>query len=273
MTYPDRDAPTTQAVAGSPGHTYPSGSTGAVPGSTTGTGSGSTADAVKDQARETTETAGHAAKQVASTAKEQAGSVASEAGAQTKRMLQEAQQELNSQAGTQQQRAAGGLRSLGDELRSMADKGEQSGPATSVAHQAADRAASLADWLESREPGDVLNEVKRFARQRPGAFLALSAGAGLLAARFARGLTADSGSTGGTTASGAGRAPVTPTTPTRVADIPRTPVTGDPALATPPRPDLDPTLSTPIADAPYPASPDPDIRSGQGPVGGGRGVV
>jgi hypothetical protein len=37
----------------------------------------------------------------------------------------------------------------------------------------------------------VLDEVRSFARQRPGAFLAIALGAGILAGRLARGLAAD----------------------------------------------------------------------------------
>lgn len=274
MTYPDRDAPTTQTSVDPPStQARPSGSTaGPSAGSNPGSRSSSTTDAVKDQAREAKDTAGQAASDLTSTAKEQAGSVVSEAQEQSKRLLRDAQHELTSQASTQQQRAAGGLRSLGDELRSMADKSEADGPATSLAQQAGDKAASLADWLENKEPGDVLNEVKRFARKRPGAFLALSAGAGLVAARFARGLSGDPSSTNGgspTGDSGAGKAPLAPA---RVGNVPRTPVRGEPALATPPSRDIDAGLTTSAVDAPYPPSPGLPPVPGEGTIGDGRGV-
>jgi hypothetical protein len=74
----------------------------------------------------------------------------------------------------------------------MADKGDSSSMATQLARQAADQAHSLGSWLENREPGDVLGEVKRFARRKPGAFLAIAAGAGFLSGRLTRGLTGGS---------------------------------------------------------------------------------
>lgn len=123
-------------------------------------------------------------------AKDQAGQVVSETGRQVKDLLHQGRAELGDQAAAQQQRAASGLRSLGEQLRSMADGSEQPGLASDIARQAAERSQSMASWLENHEPGTVLEEVRSFARRRPGAFLALAAGAGVLAGRLGRGLQA-----------------------------------------------------------------------------------
>ncbi|GGH95500.1 hypothetical protein GCM10007170_21170 [Arthrobacter liuii] len=72
----------------------------------------------------------------------------------------------------------------------MASAPDQQGMASDLVRQAAERTSSVASWLENREPGDLLNEVQRFARNRPGTFLLLAAGAGVLAGRLTRGLTA-----------------------------------------------------------------------------------
>ena len=58
----------------------------------------------------------------------------------------------------------------------------------------------MASWLENREPGDLLGEVQRFARNKPGTFLLLAAGAGVLAGRLTRGLTAGAPETSGAAA-------------------------------------------------------------------------
>ena len=63
--------------------------------------------------------------------------------------------------------------------------------ATDLAQQAAEKAHQFAGWLEQRDPGSVLDEVRAFARQRPGAFLAIAFGAGVVTGRLVRGLTAD----------------------------------------------------------------------------------
>jgi ElaB/YqjD/DUF883 family membrane-anchored ribosome-binding protein len=188
-------------------------------GSSGGSGS-STTDVAKEQAGEVTQSAKEAGAQVASTAKEQAGQVASEAKDQAKDLLHRSRGELQDQASQQQQRAAQGLRTLGDQLGQMAEQSDQDGLARDLTRQVADRASSAATWLEDRDPGSLLEEVRSFARQRPMAFLAISAGAGLLVGRLGRGAQAassggSSGSTGTTpgavdyTASGTGYASTT----------------------------------------------------------------
>jgi len=113
--------------------------------------------------------------------------VASETTAQARNLLHQTRTELQDQASTQQQRIAGGIRSLSTELASMADRSEQAGPAADLARQAAQKTDQIAAWLDERDPGSLLNEVTSFARRRPGAFLAIAAGAGLLAGRLTRG--------------------------------------------------------------------------------------
>jgi len=72
----------------------------------------------------------------------------------------------------------------------MADAPDQPGVAADLIRQAAERSQSVASWLENRDPGSLLDEVKSFARQRPGTFLLAAAGAGLLAGRLGRSLQA-----------------------------------------------------------------------------------
>ncbi len=151
----------------------------------------STAEVAKSQASDVAGTATDAAKNVAGTAKDQAAQVAGEAGRQAKELWAQAQSELSDQAQTQQQRLAGGLHSLGDQLHAMAEGSNSPGMATDFARQGADRAHQVAEWFENRDPGSVLSEVRSFARQRPGMFLALAVGAGLVAGRLARNLAAD----------------------------------------------------------------------------------
>lgn len=131
--------------------------------------------------------------------KDDAGEVVAEATSQVRDLADQARTGLAGQASEQQTRAAASLRSLGDELGRMADGSQQGGVATDLVRQAADRTGSLATWLDDREPGDVLQEVTDFARRRPGLFLALAAGAGVLAGRLTRGLK-DAPSEGGATA-------------------------------------------------------------------------
>lgn len=154
----------------------------------TGSSDQSKTDAAKEQASAVGQGAAQAGQQVASVAKDQAQNVAVEAGSQAKDLLNQARSELTEQAGAQQKRLSETLRSLGDELESMGHHSEQQGIATDLVKQVSGRAHDAASWLESREPGSLISELQSFARQRPAAFLALAAGAGLVAGRLGRGV-------------------------------------------------------------------------------------
>ena len=128
--------------------------------------------------------------QVASTAKEQVQEVASEATDRARDLAGEARTQVRQQTDQQRERLAGTLHQLGDELGSMAGRSESSGVATEVARQAADRVHSLGTYVEQHEPGDLLNEVRAFARRRPGTFLLGALAAGVVAGRMTRGVKA-----------------------------------------------------------------------------------
>ena len=91
-------------------------------------------------------------------------------------------------ASQQQRRAASSLSATAEELRRMADGSQTQGMAADLARQAGDRADRFGQWLADREPGDVLDEVRSFARRRPGVFIAAAAAAGVLAGRLGRSL-------------------------------------------------------------------------------------
>ena len=145
---------------------------------------GSVAQDVKDRGRD-----------VAGTAAEEAKHVGREAMTQFADLMNQFRGEASAQASDQSQRAVQGLRSLSYELNQMASSSPQDGIAVDLVRQAADRAQSAAQWLDHRQPGEVLDEVRELARRRPGAFLAGAAVLGLLGGRLTRGLTADDSST------------------------------------------------------------------------------
>jgi hypothetical protein len=153
-----------------------------------GSGSGSTTDAAKDQAAQVGQTAKDKTSEVASTAADQAKNVAEETKTQARNVLAGTQSQVREQAGIQKDKASGGLRDLSDQLRAMADgTGTQQGVVTDLARQASGKAQDLAGWLESRQPGDLVEEVRNLARRKPGAFLVGAAVAGVLAGRLTRG--------------------------------------------------------------------------------------
>lgn len=151
---------------------------------------GSKKDAAKEEASQVAGQAKSAAQDVAHTAKEEAANVAAEAKASAQDLLGQARTGLSSQAGAQQQKAAEGIRNISSQLQSMAEAPDQQGVASDLIREAAQRTSSMATWLENRDPGSLLTEVQSFARNRPGTFLLLAAGAGVLAGRLTRGLAA-----------------------------------------------------------------------------------
>ena len=143
-------------------------------------------------ATERASTVGHqttsAASDVAGTAGQEATKVAREAKDQVRQLWGQTRSDLTEQASTQQARVAGGLRELADQLGQMARAADSDTMARGLVDDAARRAGDVAGWLDQRDPGSLLDEARGFARRRPGAFLAIAAGVGVLAGRLSRGL-------------------------------------------------------------------------------------
>jgi hypothetical protein len=247
-----------------------------------------TREVARHEAGEVAHTAKDAGGQVAGTAADQARQVAGEVRDQARDLMHEGRQQVREQAVAGQQKAAGGLSSVADELRRMADGSD--GVVGDLARQGADRAQEFATWLRDREPGDLVEEVRGWARQRPGTFLVGAALAGVLAGRLTRGTMAarGTGTTGtsgtgtsrtgmggaGSAATGMGAAgtgatgasqgpgvpqPVTPATTTVPAGQPVTRgsygAAGDPAAG------VDPGLAA-VPGSPYPATDPSGTRRG-----------
>lgn len=198
----------------------------------------STAQAAREQTSHVGQSVMQAGGQVAQTAVEQGKQVAKETGRQAQNLLGSASSQLKEQTGAQQKRAAGGLRALGDELQSMCGRGEQQGLAGNLVRHASDTAHQAANWLEQREPGTVVNELRDYARRNPGMFLAGTALVGMLAGRLTRNLGSADG----------GRAP----TPQ-----PDTAPVAQPAQAPPPSPAPGPTGHEPRR---WPSGSQPEAR-------------
>ena len=221
---------------------------GTTPGGTPPTSDASTRDVAKEEARGVAQDAVQSGRQTADTAKQQAGQVAGEAMSQARTLLDQTREQLTTQGSAQQEKAASGLHSLADELTGMLNgEGAQSGLAADLTQQVSEHIRTAAQWLETREPSDVLADVRGFARQRPGVFLLSAAAVGFLGGRLTRGIAADAResrsnelsstgyapapalSTAPNTAPVTGLPPVTPTAP----DHSTSPVAGRPAQAAP----------------------------------------
>jgi hypothetical protein len=152
----------------------------------------STKDVAKDEATNVGQTAKEAGSQVAATAADQAKEVAGVTKRQAQDLLNQGRTQVRQQAVGQQQKAAQGLSSLAGEIRGLANGTSQGapGPARDLLEQASDKVEEFSRWLQNREPADLLDEVRAFARRKPGTFLLGAAAAGVLAGRLTSGVKA-----------------------------------------------------------------------------------
>jgi hypothetical protein len=140
-----------------------------------------------EQTRQVAGMAAEGAKDVVQTAKDQAAEVGTEIKEQGRDVVNQARSQLRGQADDQTQQIAGKLRELGDEMRALVDgRPEQAQNVRGYADQAAGKLSELAGRLESRGFDGVVDDVKSFARRRPGAFLAGAAVAGMAVGRLLR---------------------------------------------------------------------------------------
>lgn len=148
-----------------------------------------------DKAKAAASTAADQGKHVAGTAKEEAANVAGTAKEQARTVVNDATQQVRSQvtdqATTQRDRLSETLRTFGDDLDKMASgEGAQSGMAADLVREVSERARSFGSHLQDREPAQLLDEARDFARRRPGTFLLGALAAGVVAGRLFR-ATAD----------------------------------------------------------------------------------
>jgi len=152
---------------------------------------GAVAGTAKSEVGNVAGAASSAASEVAGTAKEQVGQVAGEAKNQVAALTSQAKKQVSEQATMQTMKAAEGVRGIADQLQALT-RGEQAeGVAADVVKDISQRVQGLASKLESTEPQELLNEVRRFARNKPGMFLIGAMAAGFVGGRLVKGATAD----------------------------------------------------------------------------------
>lgn len=201
-----------------------------------------------ERAQAAASTAADESKHVAGVAQGEAAKVASEATAQVKSLAGEATTQVTEQVSdqTKQQRdkLVSTLGTLGDDLDQMAERSD-GGLASDVAREVAGHTRSFTSYLDGREPGELLDDVRDFARRKPGTFLLGALVAGVVAGRLARGVKDAAGGPG----SGE---PAVPTAPA-------------PTFGSQPTGDAVPEPYTPATTAQPYAAPTGDPLSGFGP--------
>lgn len=149
-------------------------------------GAETTTQQIKDQTRAVGETAAQAGGDLVQSAKEQGREVVAETGRQAKQLYGQVRSEVTDQARTQQKRIADGLYSVANEASRIADQGGESGPVTNVVRGASGRIMRAGQWLEVREPAQIVDEVKAYARRHPAVFLLAAGVLGAMAGRLAK---------------------------------------------------------------------------------------
>jgi uncharacterized protein YjbJ (UPF0337 family) len=140
----------------------------------------------KEQASATAGQAREAAGEVAGTALEQARTVAGEARRQAGSAVGDLRGRVSEEVEGQTRRAAGTVRQWADDLAELARNAPDGSPARSLVSQAADGGHRAADYLDQHGVQGMTEDVKGFARRRPGAFLAGAAMAGFAVGRIAK---------------------------------------------------------------------------------------
>ncbi len=168
-----------------------------------------------EKAQDAASAAADEGKRVTGVAQEEAKKVAGEATEQVRAVVDDARTQMTEQVGdqTRQQRdnLVSTLGTFGDDLEKMAENTDSNGMAVSVAREVAHHTQSITSYLDGREPGELLQDVRDFARRRPGTFLLGALVAGVVAGRLTRGVKdADSGPASGSTSSASDSLPARP---------------------------------------------------------------
>lgn len=159
----------------------------------TGSGGGKaaeTADAAKQSGQAVAGSAADHAKDLAGTASDKASDVLGEAKSQASDLLGTTRDQVQAEAENRRGQAVTQLRAIGDELDSMQSHDGDKGVATQLAGRGGAYVRQTADWLDGRQPSEILDDVKRFARERPGTFLLGALVAGIVAGRLTRAVKA-----------------------------------------------------------------------------------
>jgi uncharacterized protein YjbJ (UPF0337 family) len=138
-----------------------------------------------ERASTTKNEAADQARRVKDTAVDQAAGMAQEAKAKAFDVVGEARQQLTGEADSQAKRVAEALSGVSRQVHSMKESADP-GPVRELTGRAAGALDSFAERLDSGGVQGVMDDLSRFARRRPGAFLVGAALAGFAVARVAR---------------------------------------------------------------------------------------
>jgi ElaB/YqjD/DUF883 family membrane-anchored ribosome-binding protein len=152
-----------------------------------------TESSTAERAEQAVSTASDHTREVAHEARDQARTVVADVRGHAQDLLATFRSQLREHTGDQTERAAGGLRTMADQLSALA-VGDPSaaGPWAGYLQEGRERLSDLAGRLEGG-PDAVLDDVRNFARRQPWMFLAAAGVVGFAAGRIVRATTTDTG--------------------------------------------------------------------------------
>ncbi len=160
---------------------------GATRGASDQSTAGRVAETAMSEVSNVASTATGGARDVASEAGAQAKAVAGEAKQQLDRLISQGRDEVREQAEQRSSQAAGQLRTLSEQVSALvAGRPEEAGPLVGYASDLQGQLRRIASRVEQGGAQGVMDDVTRFARRRPGAFLVGAAGVGFLVGRLVR---------------------------------------------------------------------------------------
>jgi F0F1-type ATP synthase membrane subunit b/b' len=148
-------------------------------------GASAVATRSREEARDVAETAKSQVQDVKGTATEQAQQLGDEAKDHARDLVADLREDLRRRADEQGTRAAQALHDTSSQLRSMARSAE-GGAVVDLAQSAATRLDDVASRLDRSGIDGLLDDVRSYARRRPGTFLLAAGAAGFLVGRLAR---------------------------------------------------------------------------------------
>jgi hypothetical protein len=145
-------------------------------------------EVAQEQGREVADDARQQAGHVAETARQEGAKVADEIKHHAIDLAEDAREQLHHQARQQTSNLGQALGQFGGRVHALADgRPEEAGPVGDYADRLAGQVEDIAGRIDELGFDGVVDEVQRFARRRPGAFLAGAAFAGFAVARLTRG--------------------------------------------------------------------------------------
>ena len=153
-----------------------------------------TASTAIEQGKEATHVAREATGTVVGDALDQVGNVTAEIRDQARQLVDDTKSQLRDKADSQTSHLADALGTFGSELQALVSgQSDTAGTAGRYVEQAGNVVGDLARQIRERNFEGLVDDVQRFARRRPGVFLAAVAATGFVAGRLARSAKDDDG--------------------------------------------------------------------------------